>query len=70
MSRLPGKRARPVLRGLRRSNAPELPDEHVGHGSAYRLEWLLNGAKWDADARCAIGSATTWWPPWAPRTGC
>lgn len=27
MSRLPGKRARPVLRGLRRSNAPELPDE-------------------------------------------
>ena len=36
--------------GLRRSNAPELPDEHVGHGSAYRLEWLLGGAKWDADA--------------------
>lgn len=27
MSRLPGKRARPVLRGLRRGNAPELPDE-------------------------------------------
>ena len=26
MSRLPGKRARPVLRGLRRGNAPELPD--------------------------------------------
>jgi hypothetical protein len=24
---LPGKRARPVLRGLRRGNAPELPDE-------------------------------------------
>ncbi len=24
--------------------------EHVEHGSAYRLEWLLNGAKWDADA--------------------
>jgi hypothetical protein len=24
--------------------------EHVGHGSAYRLEWLLNGAKWHADA--------------------
>ena len=21
----------------------------MGHGSAYRLEWLLNGAKWDAD---------------------
>jgi hypothetical protein len=27
LSRLPGKRARPVLRGLRRGNAPELPDE-------------------------------------------
>ena len=27
MSRLPGKRARPVLRGTRRSNAPGLPDE-------------------------------------------
>ena len=26
MSRLPGKRARPVLRGLRRGNAPGLPD--------------------------------------------
>ena len=29
MSRLPGKRARPVLRGPRRSNAPGLPDEIV-----------------------------------------
>ncbi len=27
MSRLPGKRARPVLRGRRRGNAPPLPDE-------------------------------------------
>jgi hypothetical protein len=27
LSRLPGKRARPVLRGSRRSNAPGLPDE-------------------------------------------
>ena len=27
MSRLPGKRAWPVLRGPRRSNAPGLPDE-------------------------------------------
>lgn len=26
LSRLPGKRARPVLRGRRRSNAPPLPD--------------------------------------------
>ncbi|ROO61579.1 hypothetical protein EDC02_3519 [Micromonospora sp. Llam0] len=29
MSRLPGKRAWPVLRGPRRSNAPGLPDELV-----------------------------------------
>ncbi len=29
MSRLPGKRARPVLRGPRRSNASGLPDEIV-----------------------------------------
>ena len=29
MSRLPGKRARPVLRGLRRGDAPELPDYWV-----------------------------------------
>jgi hypothetical protein len=27
LSRLPGKRARPVLRGPRRRNAPGLPDE-------------------------------------------
>jgi len=27
LSRLPGKRARPVLRGPRHSNAPGLPDE-------------------------------------------
>ena len=27
MSRLPGNRARPVLRGRRRGNAPPLPDE-------------------------------------------
>jgi len=27
LSRLPGKRARPVLRGPRRGNAPGLPDE-------------------------------------------
>ena len=35
MSRLPGKRARPVLRGRRRSNAPPLPD---WKGPFYRLE--------------------------------
>ena len=60
---------RGLLADVPRKNSWQLA-EHVGHGSAYRLEWLLNGAKWDADARCAIGSATTWWPPWAPRTGC
>src|ERR1700756_4075922 len=29
LSRLPGKRARPVLRGLRRGDAPELPDWRI-----------------------------------------
>ena len=29
MSRLPGKRARPVLRGLRRGDAPEQPDWRI-----------------------------------------
>ncbi len=35
MSRLPGKRARPVLRGLRRGDAPELPDWRIWY---YLLE--------------------------------
>ena len=45
MSRLPGKRAWPVLRGLRRGDAPELPD---WKGIYYLLEaegldcWLVN----------------------------
>jgi transposase len=45
LSRLPGKRARPVLRGRRRSNAPPLPDWKPVF---YLLEaegfecWLLN----------------------------
>ena len=45
MSRLPGKRARPVLRGPRRGNAPGLPD---WKGVYYLLEsegfdcWLVN----------------------------
>ena len=50
MSRLPGKRARPVLRGLRRSNAPELPDEHRGAVTPDGLQHLLARARWDADA--------------------
>ena len=36
-------------RNMCRKNSWQLA-EHVGHGSAYRLEWLLNGAKRDADA--------------------
>ena len=35
MSRLLGKRARPVLRGLRRGDAPELPDWRIWY---YLLE--------------------------------
>ena len=40
---------RGLLADVPRKNSWQLA-EHVGHGSAYRLEWLLNGAKWDADA--------------------
>jgi SRSO17 transposase len=41
-----------LVRGLMadvpRKNSWQLAD-HVGHQNAYRFEWLLNGAKWDAD---------------------
>ena len=37
------------LADVPRKNSWQLT-EQVGHGSAYRLEWLLGGAKWDADA--------------------
>ena len=40
---------RGLLADVPRKNSWQLA-EHVGHGSAYRLEWLLGGAKWDADA--------------------
>ena len=40
---------RGLLADVPRKNSWQLA-EHVGHGSAYRLEWLLNGANWDADA--------------------
>lgn len=40
---------RGLLADVPRKNSWQLA-EHVGHGTAYRLEWLLNGAKWDADA--------------------
>ena len=39
---------RGLLADVPRKNSWQLA-EHVGHGSAYRLEWLLGGAKWDAD---------------------
>jgi hypothetical protein len=40
---------RGLLADVPRKNSWQLA-EHVEHGSAYRLEWLLGGAKWDADA--------------------
>ena len=40
---------RGLLADVARKNSWQLAD-HVGHGTAYRIEWLLNGAKWDADA--------------------
>lgn len=40
---------RGLLADVPRKNSWQLA-EHVGHRKAYRLEWLLNGAKWDADA--------------------
>ncbi|MDB4872641.1 MAG: transposase family protein, partial [Gemmatimonadales bacterium] len=38
---------RGLLADVPRKNSWQLA-EHVGHRSAHRLEWLLNGAKWDA----------------------
>jgi SRSO17 transposase len=38
-----------LLADVPRKNSWQLA-EHVGHRTAHRLEWLLNGAKWDADA--------------------
>jgi hypothetical protein len=49
LSRLPGKRARPVLRGPRRSNAPGLPVEHAGDASPDGMQHLLARAVWDHD---------------------
>jgi len=39
---------RGLLAEVPRKNSWQLAD-HVGHRSAQRLEWLLNGAQWDAD---------------------
>src|SRR3954466_5471115 len=44
---------RGLLADVPRKNSWQLA-EHVGHGSAYRLEWLLNGAKWDAEGLGAV----------------
>ena len=59
---------RGLLADVPRKNSWQLA-EHVGHGSAYRLEWLLPGRN-GTPTYCVIGSATTWWPPWVPRTRC
>jgi SRSO17 transposase len=40
--------ARALLGDVRRKNSWQLAD-HVGHERAYRFEWLLGRAKWDAD---------------------
>lgn len=40
---------RGLLADVPRKNSWQLAD-HIGHKNAYRFEWLLNGAKWDAGA--------------------
>ena len=49
-----GQLARPVLRGLRRSNAPELPDEHAGDRTPDRMQRLLNDAVWDTTTAMGV----------------
>lgn len=44
-----GDLIRGLLSDVPRKNSWQLAD-HLGHRTAYRLEWLLDGAKWDADA--------------------
>lgn len=39
---------RGLLADVARKNSWQLAD-HLGHRSAHRLEWLLGGARWDAD---------------------
>ncbi|MDW5327131.1 hypothetical protein [Plantactinospora sp. KLBMP9567] len=69
---MPGKRARPVLRGPRRSNAPGLPDEiwfgiitrqAIRRGtftSVTRLTRAINDyvTAWNTDARPFVWTAT------------
>ena len=72
MSRLPGKRARPVLRGPRRSNAPGLPDEiwfgnitrqSIRRGTFSSVKVLINQIRdyinhWNANPRPFVWTAT------------
>jgi SRSO17 transposase len=44
-----GDLVRGLMADVPRKNSWQLAD-HVGHKNAYRFEWLLSGAKWDADA--------------------
>src|SRR5690606_12805835 len=44
-----GDLVRALLADVPRKNSWQLAD-HIGHIKAHRSEWLLNGAKWDADA--------------------
>ena len=59
MSRLPGKRARPVLRGPRRSNAPGLPDEAEFAALRY---FALNGTdhRSHAEQNSVIAAYVRW----------
>ena len=59
MSRLPGKRARPVLRGPRRSNAPGLPDESEFTALRY---FALDGSDYPSHAaqQTAIAGYIRW----------
>ncbi len=69
---MPGKRARPVLRGPRRSNAPGLPDEtwfgiitrqSIHRGTFSSVQVLIRQIRdyidhWNADAKPFVWSAT------------
>ena len=59
LSRLPGKRARPVLRGPRRSSAPGLPDEAEFAAVRY---FALNGTdhRSHAEQDAALGDYIRW----------
>jgi hypothetical protein len=72
LSRLPGNRAWPVLRGLRRGNAPELPDEtwfgiitrqSIRRGTFTSVKVLIKQIRdyithWNADLKPFVWTAT------------